>query len=101
MSRIDSADATGAIVGAIAIIAILGCGPKGWLLADMLADKAKCAIANQNLPNEEILKRCLVQPEDAPRVLELVGTAREQAAMQAVHAAAIQAEKDQRAGLCK
>ncbi len=37
----------------------------------------QCALQNMNLPNEEILVRCAVQPEDADRILAIVGEQRE------------------------
>ncbi len=91
----------GIIFGCAALVAFVGGCSSLMPLGELLLDNADCAVKNQNLPNEEILKRCAVRPENFKRILDLVGTAREESALQANRAAAVQAEKDQRAGVCK
>ncbi len=89
-----------ALAACVLAIALTAC-PGAWQALAILADKVDCGIRNQNLPNEEILRRCAVEPGDAKRVLDLVSAAREESALQANRAAAVQAEKDQRSGVCK
>lgn len=55
-------------------------------LIDLLANKTKCAIANMDLPNDQIIKICALQAEDIPKILDLVGEARTQAANEAAQA---------------
>lgn len=55
--------------------------------AVLFAEKAQCALLNSNLPNEQIIAKCAIEPGDIERILALVGTHREQAAKQAVAAA--------------
>lgn len=89
------------VLAALAMVLLLGGCAQAWKVAELLADSTKCAIANQNLPNAEIVKRCAVTPENVQRVLELVGEARQQAALEAAHAAARQADQDQKSGVCR
>jgi hypothetical protein len=83
---------------------LVGCAwleKRGPTLMELLAEKTKCALENMNLPNEEILKRCAIQPGDAERVLELVGKAREEAAREAAAARADERAKlSAAAGAC-
>jgi uncharacterized protein (DUF697 family) len=53
---------------------------------EMLAEKALCALANQELPPEQILIRCAVQPGDEERILRIVQTSKQAGAR--AHAAA-------------
>ena len=56
---------------------IVGCNTRQVLtVLDILADKIKCAVENQDLPDEAILAKCAVQPNDAQRVLTVVGESR-------------------------
>lgn len=73
----------------IAMGAFAGC-TRGQLLnaADLLADKIKCAVANQDLPNEAIFAKCTIQPSDAPKILAIIGESRA-AAQRAVSRAAL------------
>jgi hypothetical protein len=72
-----------------AMSTLTGCA---WLqkhgpsIVEIFADKSKCALQNMNLPNEEIIKRCLLTPEDIPRIIPLLGTARMEAAKEAADA---------------
>lgn len=72
-------------------------------IQESAADKARCAIRNQNLSNAEIIKKCLLEgaSEDIERILALVGTAREESASAALVAAAVQRDLDQKAGVCR
>lgn len=56
------------------------------LLVDLLADKTKCAIVNMDLPNDEIAKRCLLDPQDLLRIIPLLGEARAQASQKSTEA---------------
>jgi len=61
------------------------CTPASRLaLFDTFADMATCALANMNLPDEQILLRCGAKSlDDRERVLRIVGEGRSQAASQA------------------
>lgn len=48
-------------------------------LVDILANKIKCAIINQEKSNEEILKTCAVEPGDVPRVIDALTESRKAA----------------------
>jgi hypothetical protein len=52
-------------------------------LLETTLDAAKCALANMNLPNDQILKVCAIDAADADRILRIVGEGRQQAAMAA------------------
>ena len=52
-------------------------------LVDIFARKATCALEHMNFPNDEIIRRCTLQPGDLERILSLVGTARSEAAKEA------------------
>ena len=91
------------VIGALATSAA-SCTPAlRNALRESMAEKTRCAIRNMNLPNEEILKRCLIEgaPEDIARILSLLGTAREQAASAALAAAARQRDLDEKVGVCR
>lgn len=60
-----------------------GCSPKALSVLDLLARKTQCAIANQDLPNEEILRKCAIDAADAKTILDLVGESRQVAATRA------------------
>jgi len=68
-----------------------GCGflaKHGPALVDILSDVTKCALSNMNLPDDVILKRCAVPEDLIPKVLPLLGTARQEAAREAAYARA-------------
>lgn len=75
-------------------------------LKDTFADKLRCGIDNINLPDQEILKRCLVNSDDIERFLDLIG--KQRVAMAGAAAAASQFEQErykaqlarERAGAC-
>ncbi len=62
---------------------LMGCA---WLqknkgeIVELLANEAQCALANMNLPDEAIIQKCVLTPANLPKVLDLLGTAREEAA---------------------
>lgn len=60
----------------------------GDTLAEIATEKVQCALSNMNLPNEVLIKRCFLKPEDIPKILPLLGTAREEAAREAAGARA-------------
>ncbi len=70
-------------------------------IIDTFADNAKCVVEHQDLPTAKALEVCAVRPENVQHVLAILESSRKQGAMHAVQAAAIQAEKDQRAGVCR
>ncbi|HVJ94876.1 MAG TPA: hypothetical protein VM580_34070 [Labilithrix sp.] len=55
-------------------------------IAEMLIRKTQCALENMNLPNEEIFVRCAVSAADVPRIESVLGTARREAAEEALSA---------------
>lgn len=60
-----------------------GCSPKVLSVIDLLARKTQCAIANQDLPDVEILRKCAIDAADAKTILDLVGESRQVAAAKA------------------
>ena len=57
-------------------------------VTELVTDKVLCALRLQDLPPSEILIRCAIAPEDAERVLRIVGESKAQAAARAASAAA-------------
>lgn len=49
---------------------------------DILADKTKCALSKMNLPEDAIIQKCLLNPEDIPRIFPLLGVARAEMALE-------------------
>lgn len=73
-----------ALVTALFAIGTLLSGCRQALSAlDLLARKTQCAIANQDLPDEEILRKCAIDAADAKTILDLVGESRQVAAAKA------------------
>lgn len=88
-------------LGLVALFAISNAACARVLAAaDLFAEKAQCAVAHQNLTDAQIVTECAIEPGDVDKVLAIVGDARNQSALEANHAAAIQQQKDQTAGLC-
>lgn len=77
---------------AIAFLFVCGglasCSSTAWInAAELLASKIACAIENQDLPNDQIIAKCAVQPGDVERVLAIVGDSRKASAKAAAQAA--------------
>jgi hypothetical protein len=49
-------------------------------LLETTLDAAQCALAHQDLPNQQIVTTCAIQAIDAERILRLVGESRKAAA---------------------
>lgn len=64
------------VLAALAVSAILAGCPKAITALELLADKAACVVANQELENEEIFLKCAIQPGDVPRYVELLSESR-------------------------
>lgn len=62
----------------------------GPTLVDLLAEKTKCALARMDLSDEIIIRECAITSDDVPRILELVSTARDEAARQVSVAVAVE-----------
>jgi len=77
-------------VGAGALVtSTTGCTPAMKKLGEDLAvDKTKCAIANLDVPPEEMLRRCLIGASEAPAYEAVAAEARAVSAKQAIFAAA-------------
>jgi hypothetical protein len=66
----------GAFFFVVAFSLILtGCA-KFWKAVDIAADKAKCVVAHQELPNEQIFLRCAIEPGDIEKYLDLLTASR-------------------------
>jgi hypothetical protein len=77
------------VVLALALICASACTPDARrALLETALDAAACALAHQDLPDEQILKVCAVDAVDAERILRLVGESRRAAATAAVNAEA-------------
>jgi hypothetical protein len=88
------------LVGALCL-STSACSPKAWSALDVLSRAIQCAVANQNLPDDFILKKCEIGPEDIERVLTIVAVSRVEAANESIAAAGVQAAADREAGVCK
>lgn len=66
---------------------------KGPDIADLFFRKVQCALVHQNLPDEEIVERCAIEPGDVERVMEIVGESRTEAATEAEAARADERER--------
>ncbi len=93
----------GVMFGAAALCAFVSTGCASLMpVLDTVLDNARCAVEHQDLPTEKIVELCAIRPENIQHVLAILESSRKQGAMHANQAAAVQAEKDQRAGLsCK
>lgn len=81
----------GLFVTVILLTQLAACTPDAKrALVEYLADKADCAVRNMNLPDDEILKRCAIDQNDAQQILRIVGGARKEAADEAEQARARQ-----------
>lgn len=76
----------GLLVGAGSLLP--GCAflQKNPELVEDFARKSACALARMNLPNDQIIRECDLKPEDLLKILPLLGTAREEAAREALGA---------------
>lgn len=84
------------------IAGLVGCS-QGQLLTvlDLFAENAACMIANQDLAMDQAIRKCGVRAENIERVMKLVAESRKAGEAKAVAARAEQAERDQKAGVCK
>lgn len=70
------------------------CTPQArWALAELLAKQIACGVEHQDLPNDQIVKVCALDPENVPKVLEVVGQSRAVGAKHAADAAAVAGAK--------
>jgi len=81
------------VLGALLFVgvasSVTACTPQArWALAELLAKKIACGVAHQDLPNDDIIKLCALEPGDIPKVLEVVGKSRAAGAQHAADAAA-------------
>lgn len=58
------------------VVHCVGC-KQGFAAAELLARKTQCALQYRDLPNEEILAKCAIDPRDAKNILDIVGQERE------------------------
>lgn len=72
----------------IAMRVLSACTPGArWAVLETFAEMSACAIANMNLPEDQIFLKCGARAvEDQERLRRIVGTAREEAASQAAGA---------------
>jgi hypothetical protein len=64
------------LLGLTAFLFVLPSCAKLFTVADIAADKAKCVVRYQDLPNEEIFARCALEPGDIERYLDLITESR-------------------------
>ncbi len=67
---------------------------------DLAADKAKCVVDYQELPNAEIFRKCAIQPDDIEKYIAILTSAR-QASARAAAAAAERAASDRSDAGCQ
>lgn len=75
--------------GGALLTSTIGCTPKGVVnFFDLLMDKTRCALVNQDLPDDQIIAKCALNPEDVPKILAIVSESRKAAKAAAEKAAA-------------